>query len=317
MEHIKTITLYDNLKFDFTNSESAIDYLIYITNEVNYRLIVQNIILLGHKDAVAEFYKNTTPINPIRVYFFCLINTVPFHNIFINNNLAFSFHDYLLDNSISELNRKNKLNHLVNNFDKILMYISNQIDVREFNKLDDSEAKNLVKNFYQKHKSVDFQHRDNSFTYDYPITLPLVSHNLMLYCIGYRFQLFYSKLLNDYSSFLNTSDQKKQHAFENTTDNVTFHSQENPFPRFFSNHKAFLFFERLCDEICKKEKTQLADYSFVFRRLQKDSLIYQDISEKAFREFLSNKYQVNIDKLKTLDYSSTGPKETIYNMLRT
>ncbi len=313
---MKTITFNDGLKFDFTNPISAIDHLIYITNPINYRLIVQNIILLGHEDAVAEFHKNTTPINYKRAYFICLLSTIPCHDIFIKKDLTFIFQDYLFDDSISELNRKNKLNSLVNNFREILKYISNQIDVNEFKKLDDREAEDLAKKFGEKYYSGDFLHKENEFTNDYPITLSLFSHNLMLYTIGYRFTLFYSKLLNDFSSFINISDYKEA-TIEKEVSALTLESQENPFPRIFINNDAFLFFEKLSALICKNKRTQLADYSFVFRKLQKDDLIYSDIAEKSFREFLSNRYEVDLDKLKILEYCTTALKENLYNQAGT
>lgn len=312
----KTITLKDNLKFDFSNPESAIDYLIYITNPINYRLIVQNIILLGNEDAVEEFVKNTTPISYKRAYIICLLSTIPFHNIFMKTDLTFIFQDYLLDDSISELIRKNKLNNLRNNFREILNYISNQIDVKEFKKLDDSDAELLSKKFGEKYKSDDFHHKDNYFTYNYPITLSLFSHNLMLYCIGYRFTGFYAKLLNDYSSFLNVSDYKEA-TIEKEVNTLTLEFQENPHPRIFINNDAFHLFEKLSVLICKNKRTQLADYSFVFRKLQKDGLIYSDIAEKSFREFLSIQYEVDLDKLKILEYCTTALKETLYNQAGT
>jgi hypothetical protein len=316
MRNVKKITLGENLEFDFSKSESAIEYLVYITNKVNYRLIVQNVILLEHKDAVKEFYNRTNPINYKRIFFLCLLSTIPIHDIFIRKNLTFILEDYFLDDSISELKRRNKLNQLVNNFDEILNYISYQIGIKEFKILDDTEAEDLAVKFYKKYKSVDFYHKENEFTYDYPIRIPLLTHNLMLYCIAYRFTFFNSKLLKDFSSFLNISDQKKQDSIEKTIQNTTVHCQDNLFPRIFSDYKSFNFYEKLSNEICKKEKTKLADYSFVFRRLQLDGFVYQDISEKTFREFLSNEYQIHLDKLKTLEYSSTDSKETIYKMLR-
>ena len=92
---------------------------------------------------------------------------------------------------------------------------------------------------------------------------------------------------------------------------------ENPHPRIFLNNDAFLLFEELRTRMCTKERTQLADYSFVFRKLQKDNQIYPDITEKSFRDFLFNQYEITIEKLKTLEYSSIDYRETLYNLLRT
>jgi len=91
---------------------------------------------------------------------------------------------------------------------------------------------------------------------------------------------------------------------------------ENPYPRIFVNHNAFLLFEILKKNICKVERTQLADYSFIFRKLQKDNEIYSDVAEKAFRTFLDENYKIALPKLKILDYCTTDLKQSIYNDAR-
>ncbi len=333
MPFSKIITLDNDLKFDFTNSESTIDYLIYITQPLNYSLIIQNMIMLGHKDAVKEFYEKTTPTNYQRIYMECNLSLIPFDNIFIDNELNFIFQDFLFDDSISKLKRKTKLNTLVNNFNQIIKYILIQTHVKKLKKLEKSEVADLVKIFRNKFPSGDFVHSKPSAyfaDYVYPITLPLLSHNLMLYCIGYRFIAFHSKLLNDFSSFLNnlthqqlTSGAKtnepdnKQTNIEDKINELPQKTPENPHPRIFLNNDVFLLFEELKTRMCAKERTQLADYSFVFRKLQKNELIYPDITEKSFRDFLFNQYGITIEKLKTLEYCTTDSKEALYNLLRT
>lgn len=103
---------------------------------------------------------------------------------------------------------------------------------------------------------------------------------------------------------------------KNSTTSSISDFQENLYPRTFINNDAFHLFEKVSALICKNKRTQLADYSFVFRKLQKDGLIYSDITEKSFREFLSNYCEVNLDKLKILEYCTTPLKETLYNQAR-
>jgi hypothetical protein len=90
----------------------------------------------------------------------------------------------------------------------------------------------------------------------------------------------------------------------------------NPFPRVFINNDKFLFFEELKNNLCTDKKTQLADFSFVFRMMQKEKYIYSDVSEKSFREFLTNNYEITFDKLKTYEYSVTAKKIKLYNSLK-
>jgi hypothetical protein len=87
-------------------------------------------------------------------------------------------------------------------------------------------------------------------------------------------------------------------------------AKENPFPRLFKNIHAFNFFESLESMVRKP----LTDYSFIFRRMQKDEFIFSDIKEREFRDFLIEQEKVSdIDKLKGLAYCTTTYKESVYN----
>lgn len=328
----KTVTLDYDLKFDFTNPESTIDYLIYITQPLNYSIIVQNLMMLEQKDAVKLFLKKNTPINYPMIYHECNLSLIPFDNMFISKELTFLFQDFLYDESISIHKRKTKLNSLVNNFRGILKYIYIQTDIEVIRKLEKSEVPDLVKLFRNKFSSQDLMDSNPStyFTFSvYSTKLPLVIHNLMLYCIGYRFRMFYSKLLNDFSVFLDNSNHeqlasesktlniaKKQLDTKEKTEELPEETIENPYPRIFLNNDAFLFFEELKNKLCTNEKSLLADFSFVFRMMQKDDKIFEDVSEKSFRSFLTNKYDIIFDKLKTYEYCFTDKKNQLYNSLK-
>ena len=326
----KTITLDNDLKFDFTDPESSIDYLIYITQPQNYSVIVQNLMNLGQKDAFKIFLKNNTPINYIKIYTECNLSLIPFDNIFISTELSFLFQDFLFDESISIQKRKTKLNSLVNNFRGVLKYISIQTDIEVFKKLEKDEVADFVKLFRDKFSSQDFvvSKPNANFVFSiYSPKVPLLIHNLMLYCIGYRFDFFYSKLLNDLSVFIDNSNHK-QVVFEinnlNTAnkqldieEKINEIKKENPYPRIFLNNDAFLFFEELKNKFCTNDKSLLADFSFIFRMMQKEGNIFYDVTEKSFRNFLNENYEISFDKLKTYEYCVTDKKIQLYNSLKT
>lgn len=90
----------------------------------------------------------------------------------------------------------------------------------------------------------------------------------------------------------------------------------NPYPRIFSDIESFLFCEELIKNICNVKRTRLADCSFVFRMMQKDGYIFDDVSEGSFRNFLSKNYEFTFDKLKTYEYSYTDKKIQLYNSLK-
>lgn len=81
----------------------------------------------------------------------------------------------------------------------------------------------------------------------------------------------------------------------------------------FKNLKGRKIFEYLQANLVS-QKNQLADYTFVFRRMQKDEFIFGDIKEKTFRDFLSRHFEIEIEnKLKPEGYNVTDSKERIYS----
>lgn len=86
----------------------------------------------------------------------------------------------------------------------------------------------------------------------------------------------------------------------------------NPYSQIFIDLKAFELFKYLLDKF-GGTKISHADCSFIFRRMHKDGCIYINISENDFREILSIYYQIEMEKLKTLNNCSTDNKMTIYS----
>ena len=83
--------------------------------------------------------------------------------------------------------------------------------------------------------------------------------------------------------------------------------------RIFKDLKAFKIFQYLQDNLVG-EKSQLADYTFIFRQMQRDEYIYDDIKEKSFRDYLSRNFEIEIDyKLKPEGYNITDLKEKMYS----
>lgn len=99
--------------------------------------------------------------------------------------------------------------------------------------------------------------------------------------------------------------------------NVSINERDvNPFPRLFIDYDSFLFFEEYKNKFCTNKDTLLADFSFVFRMMQKEGNIFDDVTEKSFRNFLTNNYGINFEKLKTYEYSVTEKKIQLYNSLK-
>jgi len=97
----------------------------------------------------------------------------------------------------------------------------------------------------------------------------------------------------------------KTSADDSSSVNVKSEKLENPYPRVFTSYDAFLVFEKLRIEF-GSTKDNLANYSFVYHRMLKDNLIYDDFQKLQFTYFLLN-FDIKIDRIKS--FSVIGKKE--------
>lgn len=87
--------------------------------------------------------------------------------------------------------------------------------------------------------------------------------------------------------------------------------EQNPYPRIFKNHKAFNVFEKLLDEF-GDNKENLVNYSFVYHRMKKDELIFDDFQKLQFTYFLLD-FNIKIDRIKRMEEIGKIPyRESIY-----
>jgi len=83
--------------------------------------------------------------------------------------------------------------------------------------------------------------------------------------------------------------------------------------RIFKGMKGQKIFEYLQDNLVSK-KNRLANYTFIFRRMQRDGYIHDDVREKKFRDFISFHFEIEIAlKLKPYGYNATDSKEKLYS----
>jgi hypothetical protein len=85
---------------------------------------------------------------------------------------------------------------------------------------------------------------------------------------------------------------------------------ENPHPRIFLNYKCWQLFEYWRNEV--KERTQLAEFSFIFWQMQKDSLIYEDVKPTEFRNWMLKTFSIDLEPLKQLTVCKGGNKYSRY-----
>lgn len=114
---------------------------------------------------------------------------------------------------------------------------------------------------------------------------------LILYQLGVSVAFFYRKLYNVFSEQKSTS---------------------NKYKRIFKTDFAYNFFEQLRGIV----QNDIADYSFIYRKMILDKLIFDNVGLNEFTRFLSAEYEVEIDKMKQLDNCRTVAKEQLYTTIK-
>lgn len=90
--------------------------------------------------------------------------------------------------------------------------------------------------------------------------------------------------------------------------------EANPFPRIFINTNAYKLFRGFREHI--RDQYLLADYSFIYRKMQQERLIYEAIGDSEFTRFLFDEYNIELEKTKQLNNCSTPFKLTTYQGLK-
>lgn len=129
----------------------------------------------------------------------------------------------------------------------------------------------------------------------------LIKHRAILSDLKDYILAFYKDLLNnDIESFESNKNCSK--------------IENNPFPEIFTSDNAYSLFLKFRKSIT--EKTELADYSFIYRSMQRDKLIQDILRESDYRRWLNKEFEITIDKTKVLNACSTPTKEFAYELLK-
>jgi hypothetical protein len=99
---------------------------------------------------------------------------------------------------------------------------------------------------------------------------------------------------------------------ENTNNIDILDKEENPYPRIFTTIKAFNKFKNLVGEFGNGNEN-LANYSFVYHRMKRDNLIFDDYQQTQFMYFLLD-FDINIKRIKPkTQLGNNDLRESIYN----
>lgn len=124
-----------------------------------------------------------------------------------------------------------------------------------------------------------------------------------------------TKLKEEYfSKKLNSIIQLEYHEDVTSEESVNIKSSVNPYPRIFTSNNAYFKFENLLKEF-ENSRQNLANYSFVFHKMKKDNLIYNDLKQLEFIDFLST-FEIHLDRLKPISQLGNNDlREGIYNRI--
>ena len=88
--------------------------------------------------------------------------------------------------------------------------------------------------------------------------------------------------------------------------------ESNPYPRIFKDKTAYSLFEKLVEEF-GNTKENLSNYSFVYHRMKRDKLIFDDYQKLQFAYFLMD-FNISIDRIKRIEeIGKTAYRESIYS----
>jgi hypothetical protein len=124
------------------------------------------------------------------------------------------------------------------------------------------------------------------------------------------------KLDSDFNTSISQNSEIPSEDEESEVDILTDRI-DNPFPNIFRNYDAYLFFERLKENICTDQTTQLADYSYVYRKMLEDKFINDEVSPSSFVSFLDKNYNIVLDPLKSWGKLTGKHRVMLYEILKT
>ncbi|MBT3872690.1 MAG: hypothetical protein HOF75_08700 [Flavobacteriaceae bacterium] len=93
-------------------------------------------------------------------------------------------------------------------------------------------------------------------------------------------------------------------------------NKENPYPRIFTSLNSYNLFSEFSEQHVR-EGSLMADYSFIYRKMQEDKLIYEGVGDSEYRNFLFYNFNIDIEKTKQLINCTTESKVSIYSILKT
>jgi hypothetical protein len=100
---------------------------------------------------------------------------------------------------------------------------------------------------------------------------------------------------------------------ENSNATNVREKRQNPNPRIFKEVEGFLILEQWFDSYDKKK--ELAEASYILRKLIEEDLIYRDVKHETLITFVSDEFDVDIDRLKTLVEAQNIARDNLFRLI--
>jgi hypothetical protein len=128
-------------------------------------------------------------------------------------------------------------------------------------------------------------------------------------------------IIAEYSPMFEKRWEKEKKQDDDDDDDISLENYNTPttpikknlHPRIFTTELGLILFEALKEKLVKN---LLADYSFIYRKMQKEKLIYTSIGDSEFRRWLNDTYEIEIEKTKQLYLCKTTVKEQLYSQIK-
>ena len=209
-------------------------------------------------------------------------STLDYSTFYFNDAFTLLFHEL---NKLENISINN--DDLISGYYSLINQISHDYDKSDF---DNTDA----------YKNEDFKRDCNEIAY-------LGWDRLQEFITGEE-EIYVKISITDIANNIFNRNDKNGDSTSTTSEVVA----ENPYPRIFTTSKAFNKFKNLVEEFGNGNEN-LANYSFVYHRMKRDNLIFDDYQQTQFMYFLLD-FDINIKRIKPkTQLGNNDLRESIYN----
>ena len=227
--------------------------------------------------------------------------------MYYRNLKLWDFFESVRNRELTDLEISNYIEEITHSFksDKVKMFLT-ELNIYTFIFKETQDSQISIEKVKDKLKKLELSGKDIQ---KYCVRLPdvkYINHSSKDRYIIEKELLFYPNELEPLYYIEKDLQTKLDEIKDLSANNVPI----NPHPRIFKTLSDFELFDYLKDTV----KNDLADYSYIFRKMHSENFIFEGIKESEFRSWLTETYGIPpLDKLKLIDYCKTHKKDIIFS----